>query len=192
MVKKLRGTVVGEVQGRPVEAYDLEGSQTRIRVLTLGAILARLERPDRDGAAADVVLGYDDPAEYLANRGNAGALCGRHANRLDGAAFELDGRRYRLPANDGPHHLHGGPLGFGKRIWTAVPDPDRNAVCFEIDSPDGDQGYPGSLQAAVTYELSDSGNLRIEMSARADALTISSTLSTTATGTWRVTGVGAC
>ena len=172
MHKTIERFTPGMVDGVAVEAYDLYGGQTHIRVITYGATLNQVWRPAGDGTVADIVLGYDHPQSYATNRGNAGATCGRHANRLAGARFALGNRVFNLPANDGDNHLHGGPHGFGKRVWAAAPDAENNAVHFEMDSPDGDQGYPGHLKARVTYRVDDAGDLIIVMRASSDAETI--------------------
>lgn len=177
----------GEIDGVPVETFELTGGATRIKIMTLGAILQEVHRPDRSGVSADIALGYDDPVDYLRNRGNAGAVCGRHANRIAGASFMLNGKRYDLGANDGRHHLHGGATGFGKRVWTAQAFPERNAVRMEIVSEDGDEGYPARLTAAVTYTLTDSGALEILMEAEAEAATI---VNLVHHGYWNLAGHG--
>ena len=91
-----QGTVIGEIDGQPVHAFRLEAGDTSLEVIDFGAILTRLTRPDRDGKIADIVLGYDDPANYVTRPGNAGAICGRHSNRLENARFELDGTTFNV------------------------------------------------------------------------------------------------
>lgn len=164
--------IVGTIEGRPVEAFRLRGGETELEVIDFGAILTRLMRPDRHGVVKDIVLGYDDPADYVATPGNAGAICGRYANRLAQGRFELDGRTIQLPCNSGAHHLHGGARGFGKRFWSGHPDPAANAVEFRLESLDGDEGYPGALTASVTYAVAPDGTLSIVMRAEADRRTI--------------------
>ncbi len=165
-------SVIGEIGDQKVDGFRLKGGDTEIEVITYGAILRRLTRPDRHGKIEDIVIGYDDPADYVANPGNAGAICGRLSNRLAYGKFSLDGVDYQLPTNNGAHHLHGGAPGFGKRIWTAEPDPDNNAVTFRLHSPDGDQGYPGALDASATYHVDDDGVLELTMEATTDRSTI--------------------
>ncbi|WP_246072599.1 aldose epimerase family protein [Martelella lutilitoris] len=164
--------VIGEIDGQAVDAYRLRGGDTEIEVMTYGAILRRVMRSDRNGRIADIVIGYDDPADYVAKPGNAGAICGRLSNRLALGKFTLDGVDHQLPTNSGPHHLHGGLPGFGKRFWKAEPAPENNAVTFRMESPDGDQGYPGALDATVTYRICEDGALAIEMEAVTDRATI--------------------
>lgn len=172
MANVIEHSIVGEIDGKPVEAFRLSAGDTAIEVITFGAILTRLTRPDRDGRIEDIVLGYDDPSAYVGSPGNAGAICGRHANRIAEGRFSLDGETYQLPKNNGEHHLHGGLPGFGKRFWTAHPDPEANSVEFRIESPDGDQGYPGTLEASASYALSPDGSLHITMRATTDRATI--------------------
>lgn len=130
-----------------------------------GAALTRLRIGD-----ADVVLGFPDPAQYDSVHPYLGVIAGRFANRIAHGRFELDGVAHALPCNDGAHHLHGGPDGFSRRLWSAERDGD--ALRFRITSPDGDQGYPGRLEAEVTYALGDDDALRIELRARSDRATI--------------------
>lgn len=170
--EKIEHAIIGEIDGQPVDAYRLKGGETEIEVMTYGAILRRVMRPDREGNVDDIVIGYDSPADYVGNPGNAGAICGRLSNRLALGKFTLDGVDYQLPTNSGPHHLHGGLPGYGKRFWIAEPDPAANAVTFRMPSPDGDQGYPGALEASVTYHVGDDGALEITMEGITDRATI--------------------
>ena len=118
-----------------------------------GAALMRLRV-----AGADVVLGFPDPARYDANHPYLGAIAGRFANRIAQGRFELDGRSYSLPCNDGAHHLHGGADGFARRLWRA--ERDGNAIQFHLTSPDGDQGFPGRLAVSVRYAIEDGTALK--------------------------------
>lgn len=180
-------SVIGEIDGRKVDAFRLTGGDTEIEIMTFGAILRRLTRPDRHGKIEDIAIGYDDPADYVANPGNAGAICGRLSNRLAYGKFSLDGIDYQLPTNSGAHHLHGGTPGFGKRFWTAEPNPDNNAVTFRIHSPDGDQGYPGTLDASATYRVDVDGALELTMEAVTDRATIVNLIYH---GYWNLSGHG--
>ncbi len=119
---------------------------------------------------ADVVLGFPDPSRYDAPHPYLGSIVGRFANRIAFARFALDGRAHALAPNDGAHHLHGGPDGFGRRLWRAERDGD--SVRFRIESADGDQGYPGRLEAAVRYTLDCDDALRIDFRARCDRATV--------------------
>jgi aldose 1-epimerase len=145
----------------------------RVCVLDWGATISELHVPDRAGRLADVVLGFDTLAEYEINLPYFGGTIGRVANRIAGGRFELDGVEYRLYANDGPNHLHGGARGFDKHPWQAetLPHEDGPAVRFEHVSPDGDEGYPGRLEVRVTMVFDDEDRLTIAYEARADAAT---------------------
>jgi aldose 1-epimerase len=161
--------------GAPVEAVLLVSpSGVRARVMTYGATLQSLEVPDRNGRRVDVALGYDTAAEYALYPNYFGATIGRFANRIGGAAFTLDGKRHALSANDGRNSLHGGAAGFDKRNWriVAVESGRAASVRLALRSPDGDQGYPGNLDAEVVYSLDDAGTLEIVHRARTDAPTV--------------------
>lgn len=162
----------GTVNGQAVEAFELEAGPYRARLLSLGAILQKMHVPDRNGIIKDIAVGYDDPEDYLKFRGSAGAICGRVANRIADAKFTLDGTIYDLSKNLGENHLHGGTNGFNRKIWRAEIDDSANAVRFEYSSADGEEGYPGRLDARVTYSLSDTGLLSVDMEAATDRPTI--------------------
>lgn len=161
--------------GRAVEAYDLRTSAARVRILTYGAILARLDVPDSDGVFENVVLGYAGLDGYVRQNGSYfGAVVGRYANRIAGGTFALDGTPYRLARNDGPNALHGGESGFDKRLWSVVDAREGRggaALRLRLRSGDGDQGYPGSLEVDITYTLHGC-DLRIDYEARTDTATI--------------------
>ncbi|MFS2008573.1 aldose epimerase family protein [Azospirillum sp. CT11-132] len=160
------------VEGRPVEGFTLSAGGLEATVIAHGARLVRMMVPGRDGNRADVVLGFDRLSDYLASDAYFGATCGRYGNRIGGAAFALDGVRHELAVNEPPNQLHGGPEGFDRRIWEAEVDEAENAVTFTHESPDGDQGYPGTLTASTRYQLSDDGVLDIRMTATTDRPTI--------------------
>lgn len=160
--------------GRPVELFTLTNSKGMVaRVITLGGILTELHAPDRSGALADVVLGFDNLAGYLADHPHFGATTGRVANRIANGRFILDGREYQLACNNGPHHLHGGPGGFVKRLWqgASVESAGEVGVRLTYRSADGEESYPGNLDVAVTYTLTEANELRIDYSATTDAPT---------------------
>lgn len=136
-----------------------------VRLTNLGATLMAIETPDRAGRFANIMLGYADPADYPAAGGPdpdayLGATCGRYANRIAGATFVLDGLRYQLSANEAPNHIHGGEHNFHDVVWQTVAADDRRIV-LSHHSPDGDQGYPGALDAVATFTLGDDGELAI-------------------------------
>ncbi len=137
----------------PVEVITLTNPHgLRARVLTWGATLVSMSVPDRHGKLADVTLGFDDLEHYTKPHPFFGSIAGRYANRIAHGQFELDGHTYTLAKNFEPHHLHGGTRGFDKRIWKAEPQGD-DAVRLTYTSADGEEGYPGTLQVAVTYQL---------------------------------------
>ncbi len=146
----------------------------RVGVLTYGGIVQSVEAPDRDGATAQLALGFADLASYVAHGGSYfGALVGRYANRIAGARFALDGRTYPLTPNDGRNSLHGGPGGFSRVVWDAREV--EGGVELHRVSPDGEEGFPGTLDVRVTYTVSagpDGSALRIAYHARTDAPTV--------------------
>jgi aldose 1-epimerase len=186
--------------GRPVTLYTLRNRHgMTVQLSDWGGIVTRVRVPDRDGHPADVVLGFDSLAEYVADDSYVGALIGRYANRIADAAFELDGTRYRLAANDGPNHLHGGVRGFDRRLWESfttvsgpvpgspldVPGAGRASVILSRVSEAGEEGYPGRLEATVTISLSNGNELRFEYEAETDAPTV---VNLTHHGYWNLAG----
>jgi aldose 1-epimerase len=141
----------------------------RATLSDLGATLVSWHAPDRTGRVADVLLGHDTPADYLASRWFFGSTIGRWANRIAHARFALDGVVYQLDRNDGDNLLHGGASGFHKALWQAR-EVD-GALLFTHESPEGDAGFPGALTATVRYALDDDGALTIDYDASADAPT---------------------
>lgn len=142
-----------------------------VELSSLGAGIVRIVVPDRDGKIDDVVIGYKNPADYLADGPCAGKTPGRYANRIARGNFHLDGKEYDLPINNGPNHLHGGPNGYQNRIWAAE-DLGGGKVRFSIVSPDGDAGYPGKVEASVTYSWDNDNTLTINYDATSDAPTV--------------------
>ena len=173
-------TVFGKLpDGREAHLYTLEvPGGWKATVTDYGAILTGLHVPAGGGGAAektvDVVLGFDTLAGYLAGHPYFGAICGRVSNRIAAGSFELDGKKFQLAKNNGANHLHGGDVGFDKKLWRATPRlTDRGpAVELEMVSPAGDEGYPGALTTKVSYTLTPAGELDIDMTATTDAPTI--------------------
>jgi aldose 1-epimerase len=160
--------------GTPIEVYTLtNGKGMTARVMTYGATLTELDVPDKTGKSADVVLGFDDLKGYLAGHPYFGATVGRVANRIAKAKFTLDGKEYKLAANNGPNSLHGGARGFDKVVWKAniVETSPNPSVRFTYRSPDGEEGYPGNLDVAVTYTLTADNALRLTYEATTDKAT---------------------
>jgi aldose 1-epimerase len=152
--------------GRETEIFSLRNSHgVSARVTNYGCIIVSVETPDRNGEAGEITLGFDSLQGYLASHPYFGALVGRFANRIAGGKFELDGNPYNLACNEkGKNHLHGGTLGFDKRLWTAeeIREPETAGVRFSYTSPDGEEGYPGELEVTVTYSLNEAGELRLD------------------------------
>jgi aldose 1-epimerase len=161
--------------GEPVDLITLVNSQgVEARVMTYGGIIVSLKTPDRNGRLDDIVLGHDDVAGYVASASYFGAIVGRYANRIALGRFTLDGREYRLATNNGPNHLHGGVRGWDKVVWQADPFNDERGVGVVLahTSPDGNEGYPGTVRARVTYTLKDTNELEVDYSATTDAPTV--------------------
>jgi aldose 1-epimerase len=158
--------------GQHVDAYTLQSKSIRMRVLTLGGIITHLEVPDRSGTLGDIVLGFDDLAPYETVSPYFGCLVGRVGNRIAKGKFTLDGKPYTLATNNNANHLHGGKVGYDKRIWKATPggSPASPSLELALVDPDGAEGYPGAVTAKVTYTLTDTV-LRIEYEATTDAPT---------------------
>ena len=153
--------------------YTLENEAgMQISVSDFGATLTSVLVPDKDNNPVEVTLGYDDAAGYEAGLGNAfGASVGRNANRIGGAVIEINGTEYHLTKNDGENNLHSGLDFYHGRMWK-VADADDTHVTFEMDSPDGDQGYPGALDMKVTYTLDEENGLTIHYEAVPDQDTV--------------------
>lgn len=161
--------------GIPVERFTLSNDHGMMaQVISYGATLVQLMVPDRDGCAGDVVLGFDSFDRYREVSPYFGCTVGRVANRIAGAHFDLDGVEYSLAANDGPNHLHGGQRGFDKVIWDCAPAPDGScpSLTCTYRSPDGEEGYPGTLSVAATYVLTHDNVLRLEYRATTDKPTL--------------------
>lgn len=155
--------------GREARCYTLEGEGLRARITDYGARLAALEMADADGGFADVALGFDDVASYVEAGKPFGALLGRVSNRIAGGSFILDGRRYALVQNDGRNTLHGGGV-FGNVFWH-VAEADATHLALTHVSPDGDQGFPGTLAVGATWRV-EGATLWLELEARTDAPTV--------------------
>ncbi len=160
--------------GEPVEAFTLSNVHgVVLRAVTYGGTIVSLSVPDRDGRMADVVLGHDSLEGYVTDSSYFGAIIGRYANRIAGARFTLDGKTYRLAANNGPNHLHGGRIGFDRVVWRAEPIRNDNGagIALRYTSPDGDEGYPGNLETQVRYTLTDGNELVVDYMASTDQAT---------------------
>ncbi len=162
----------GVIDGHEVYAYRISNGAVSAVILNYGGIVTQLIVPDRAGAAVDVVLAHASAADYAENEGYMGAVIGRCANRIAGARFELGGAVYTLGANENANSLHGGFVGFDKRMWAAEMLLSENALRLTYNSPDGEEGYPGNLSVAVTYTVTRDNALRIEYRAVSDRDTI--------------------
>ena len=166
--------------GTPVEIYTLRNSKgAEARIMTYGGIVQKLTMPDKNGKFDDIVLGFDNldgylsPA-YLKSNPYFGALIGRYGNRIGGAKFTLEGQNYTLATNNGPNSLHGGLKGFDKVVWTARPLPTSRgpALILAYVSQDGEEGFPGNLEVAAIYTLTDANELKLEFTATTDKPTV--------------------
>ena len=161
--------------GREVDLYTLTNAKGgEIDVMNYGGVIVSLKVPDKSGAVGDVVLGFDTFDPYLTKSPHFGALIGRYGNRIGHARFKLDGVEYKLDKNDGPNSLHGGAKGFDTQLWDVkdVSTPQAPALELSYLSKDGEGGYPGNLQAKVTYTWNDSNELRIDYTATTDKDTV--------------------
>ena len=167
---KIQKTTVPSPIGE-ITLYTLTTSAgASVTLSSLGAGINSVVVPDASGKMDNVVLGYRDPASYIADGPCAGKVPGRFANRIAKGHFTIGDKEYTLPINNGPNSLHGGPDGFMNRIWNSRLDGDT--VVFELTSPDGDAGYPGELQAEARYTWSDDCTLTLRLLAHTDAPTV--------------------
>ena len=155
--------------GRPVDKFTLRRDAMEAEIITYGAALRALRVPDGGGGAVDVALGYDGLSAYEDNGGYVGAVVGRYANRIAAASCLIDGRRIALEPNEGPKQLHGGPAGFSRQIFRPL-DAGEDFVTLACTAPDGQGGFPGTLELWVTYTLTGRG-LRIRYEAVSDQTT---------------------
>ena len=166
--KELFGTMP---DGREVEKYTLSNnSGMEVDIINFGAIVTALRVPDSDNNPGDVVLGFDTLEEFLKNPPYFGAMIGRVCNRVGQARFELEGKVFKLSANEGENQLHGGIQGFDKKLWTATGEKSLDQVSLKLglESPDGEEGYPGTLLVEVEYSLNEKNELGIHCRAKTD------------------------
>ncbi len=161
--------------GREVSLFTLtNASGCKVGIINYGAIVTSIIVPDKNGNFQDVVLGYDSLKGYIRDRSFFGAIVGRYGNRIAKGKFQLDGKEYQLTVNDGENHLHGGRTGFFKAYWDAkvVDDTLEPSLALTLTSPDGDEGYPGTVTVTVTYTLTNKNELRLDYKATTDKKTI--------------------
>lgn len=159
----------------PVNIATLKNSHgIEMDVISYGGIITRLITPDAKGKFGNIVLGQDSLEDYVAKNPYFGAIIGRYGNRIADGKFEIQGVAYQLARNDGDNHLHGGLQGFDKKVWQMATFVTENSAGVELNlvSPDGDQGYPGTLATKVVYELTNSNTLDMRFSATSDKPTI--------------------
>lgn len=174
MSSALEPAPFGRVDGQDVSLYTLRNRNGLIaRISDYGATLTELHVPDKSGKLADVVLGFDRLEGYRDHRLFFGATVGRVANRIADGRFELEGRPYELATNDPPHHLHGGVRSWDRVVWqVSEKASDGSSLELRYSSPDGEEGYPGSVSARVRYSLKSDDSLWLEMQAKSDRLTL--------------------
>jgi len=178
--------------GREVVEHTLDnGRGLVLKAINLGGIVTSLCCPDRKGRSANVVLGFDNLADYVERNPNFGTLVGRYANRICEGRFRLDGNLFALARNDAAHALHGGPTGFGKRWWSIEPRPatDDGSVALALRrcSGDGEEGYPGRLDVEVIYTLTPNDEWRIDYRATTSRATV---VNLTHHAYWNLAGAG--
>ncbi|MGH9802819.1 MAG: aldose epimerase family protein, partial [Blastocatellia bacterium] len=173
---KLKKESFGKLpDGTEVDSYRLTNKNgVEVKITNYGATVTSIKVPDRDGKMDDVALGYDSIAGYLAKNPHMGSLAGRYANRIANGEFKLGGKTFTLAKNNGPNHLHGGPNGFYKQLWKATDASGANGAAVRLTylSKDGEENYPGTLEATVTYTLTDQNELKIAYLATTDKETV--------------------
>lgn len=162
---KIEETLWGTAKsGQEIFKYRLTNSKgAYVELTNVGAGIVSIVVPDKDGKLTDVAIGYDDPQSYFADGPCSGKCPGRYANRIAGGKFELDGKTYTLPVNNGPNHLHGGPEGFQNKVWYSRIE--KESVEFMYVSEDGEAGYPGTLKVKAHYEWDEDNALKLTFSA---------------------------
>jgi aldose 1-epimerase len=158
-----------------------------VKLTDYGARIVAIDCPDRAGKKANIVLGFDSAEKYVEHTSYFGCTTGRYANRIAKGKFSLDGKEYTLAVNNGPNHLHGGKVGFDRKLWKGEPATGMS-VRFTHRSPDGDEGYPGNLDVTVLYTLNDENELTIDYTAMTDAPTV---LNLTNHAYWNLAGATA-
>lgn len=163
----------GEIGGRRVSLYRMEATTGASLVLSdFGATAVQMNVPAPSGEIADVILGFDSVEDYRETETYFGATVGRFGNRIRRGRFTLDGQDHQVSCNEGENSLHGGMNGYDKRIWAAEFDPHGNSVTFHLTSPDGDEGFPGTLKLSSSYTLTDDNVVRIDIRATTNKPTL--------------------
>lgn len=181
----------GEVEGQPVVQYFLSNAKgMKVSLINLGASVTSVDVPDKDGKTANVTLAFPDAAGYARKGPYFGAICGRFSNRIAGGKFKIGDMEYTLATNNGPNHLHGGDVGFNRKVWhgeSVKSSEGVPGVKFTYESPDGEENYPGTLRVEVTYTLTDANELKIDYTARTDKPT---PVNLTNHAYWNLAGAG--
>ncbi|GAB3543930.1 aldose epimerase family protein [Spirosoma fluminis] len=160
--------------GREAHLFTLRNAAgMEVKITNYGGYIVEWLAPDKVGKAENIVLGVPTFADYLKGTPSFGPIIGRFGNRIGGSKFTLDGKEYTLASNNGKNHIHGGRVGFDKKLWTATPvSGNEPALKLQYTSPDGEEGYPGTLNVVVTYTLRKDNALRIDYSATTDKATV--------------------
>jgi len=180
----------GSVGGQAVDIYTLTNRNgMEVKILTYGGIIQSVKVPDRRKHFENVTLGFDNLTDYVERSPYFGCITGRYANRIALGKFTLDGVTYQLPINNPPNSLHGGTVGFDKHVWAATVIQNHDGVGLKLTftSPNGDQGYPGTLKAEVTYLLTDRNQIKMDYRATTDKATI---INLTNHAYWNLEGEG--
>jgi aldose 1-epimerase len=175
-IARVEKAVFGEMaDGTAIEAYTLRNKNgLTAKLITYGATLTELLVPGSNGKPGDVVLGFDNLQGYLGEHPFFGSTVGRYANRIANGRFTIDGKQYQLAINNPPNTLHGGKIGFNRKVWKGEPldSAQAGAVRFSYVSKDGEENFPGTLKVGVTYTLTDANELKIEYAAETDKATV--------------------
>ncbi|HTL31122.1 MAG TPA: aldose epimerase family protein [Tepidisphaeraceae bacterium] len=162
----------GKVDGQAIEKYTLSNNNgASASMITYGGRVTELHVPDQNGKAANIVLGFDNLRQYQEKNPYFGALIGRFGNRIAHGTFEIDGQQYKVVTNEGDKTLHGGKIGYDRRIWKATPmraAADHVGLQLDYISPDGEEGFPGTLTCRVVYSMNERNELRIDYTATTD------------------------
>jgi aldose 1-epimerase len=172
---KIEQRPFGTADGKPVNLYTLKNAAgMEVTITNYGGIVTSIKVPDRNKKFGNVALGFDNVTPYQTTTAYFGALIGRYGNRIGKGKFQLDGKVYQIPTNDGANTLHGGTTGYNRRIWDAkdVSTPEAAALELHYMSPDGEMGYPGNLSITVRYTLEEKNGLQIQYDATTDKATV--------------------
>ncbi|WP_078552552.1 aldose epimerase family protein [Bacillus alkalicellulosilyticus] len=172
---KVSKSIFGEFNGQPVDAYTISNSNNMtFTCISYGCIITSILTPDRNGNVEEVTLGFDDLPNYINNSPYFGSIVGRIAGRIGGAQFELDGKTYTLAKNDGENHLHGGIHSFSHVVWNAsvIENEKEAGVEFTYTSPDGEEGFPGTVELSVKYILNNENEITMSYNGVTDQKTL--------------------